>query len=72
MGNGEKNLFLAFSSVRKGLLVGGISKVLGMVRKKIKMDFKKNLIGLELFCVIFWVHVLSAGQAGGADAARQL
>lgn len=35
-----------------------------------KMDFLKNLIGFKLFFVIFWVHVLRGGQAGGAEPAR--
>lgn len=37
-----------------------------------KMDFKKNLMDFKPFFVIFWVHVLSGGQTGGAEPARQL
>lgn len=37
-----------------------------------KMDFFKSLIDFKLFCgFFFWVHLLSGGQAGGAEPARQ-
>lgn len=73
---GEKKVFLALASVGKGLWlwVGGISEVLGTVKKKIQMDFFfffLNLIAFKWVFVIFWVQFLSNSQAGGAETARQ-
>lgn len=76
--SGEKNVFLALASVGKGLWlwVGGISEVLGTVKKKMQMDFFffslfLNLIAFKWVFVIFWVQFLSNSQAGGAETARQ-